>query len=344
MFVQLYNKQMKTTIKFGYLFAIFFALLFITSCNIEPFEGEIPEDSTNNQLPSTCEGAVNNTAAAALAYGNVSPTDSDFSSICSAYKKALQDQVSVCGDQGGAFQILIDSLGDCEEEDDNSNNEDGDYWPMKVGNSWNYLAQVTGLPDDESTMEITDIVDYNGEESYKYENFFGSIQGTDGTSLENLKVDYYTRKSDGEYEILVGELTAEFSGLYKITQSEYGYVVLKDNLDVGSTWDYNFDVTTSYEPLQSGGVDIPDATANYDLKFEILEKGTSVESAGVTYNSVIKVKFTQTVNVLGLTSTSEYVYSFAKDIGIVKSEGTVFDPDNNITSSVLQELTSYNLN
>jgi hypothetical protein len=43
MFVQLYNKQMKTTIKFRYLFTIFFALLFITSCNIEPFEGEIPE-------------------------------------------------------------------------------------------------------------------------------------------------------------------------------------------------------------------------------------------------------------------------------------------------------------
>ena len=329
--------------KHFYFLAFTFALLTFNSCNIEPFEGETSEEP-NSQLPSTCEEAAQNTVDAALAYGNISPTDSDFANVCSAYKKALEDQVSVCGDQGGAFQTLIDSLGDCDKEDDNTNNEDGDYWPMKIGNSWTYLAQITGMVDSESTMEITDLVDYNGQESYLYENFFGSVQATDGTGFENLKVDYYTRKSNGEYELLVGELTAELAGLYKITQSEYSYVILKDNVDVGTKWDYNFDVVTSYEPLQSGGATLPDIPANYDIKLEILEKNSSIESGGMTFNSVIKVKVTQKVVVTGLTSTTDIIYYFAKDVGIVKSEGTVFDPDDNITSTSINEIKSYTIN
>lgn len=101
------------------------AFLFIaSSCNIEPFEGDIPEE-IEDTLPSSCEEAAINTGNAALAFGAVSTTDSNYSILCSAYKNALQDQVVVCGDEGDVFQTLIDSIGDCGE-DDGEGDDDGE--------------------------------------------------------------------------------------------------------------------------------------------------------------------------------------------------------------------------
>ena len=322
-------------------------LFIISSCNIEPFEGDVSEGTDDDDTGASCVEATSDAAVSALAYGLVTTADSNYATVCNSYRSILESQILACGDTDGAIQAIIDSLGDCAQEEDAEEEveETGDYWPMEINNSWTYSAKVTDFPDSESEIKITDLQNYNGEDSYLFENFFGSVQGTDGTGAENLEVDYYSRKSDGEYKIFVGELTAELAGLYRIKQSPYDYVILKDNVDVGSTWDYEFDVTTSYEAI-AGGAELPEIVTNYDIDLEILEKDVSVVSDGVTYNSVINVKFVQKVSVAGLpssTATAEYIYSFAKDVGIVKIEGTLFDGDDNITSNVLQELKSYSL-
>ncbi|MBC3758766.1 hypothetical protein H7U19_10155 [Hyunsoonleella sp. SJ7] len=96
---------------------VILALIFV-SCNIEPFEGEVPEQTDNSGGPiaSNCSEATQNTAEVALTFQGVSISDSNYGEFCNAYKKALEDQIALCGDQDGTLQILLDALGDCEEQ------------------------------------------------------------------------------------------------------------------------------------------------------------------------------------------------------------------------------------
>ncbi|MFD2727712.1 lipocalin family protein [Hyunsoonleella rubra] len=93
---------------------VILALIFV-SCNIEPFEGEVPEQTDNSGGPiaSNCSEATQNTTEVALTFQGVSISDSNYGEFCNAYKKALENQVALCGDPDGTFQILIDGLGDC---------------------------------------------------------------------------------------------------------------------------------------------------------------------------------------------------------------------------------------
>lgn len=95
--------------------------MIILSCNIEPYGGDITEDSIDT-LPTTCEEAATNTSNAALNFANAATSDSNYHELCSAYKNALQNQLTICGDQTGTFQSLIDALGDCEGDDGTGGN------------------------------------------------------------------------------------------------------------------------------------------------------------------------------------------------------------------------------
>lgn len=384
------------------IYSVLAILIVTVSCNIEPFEGEIPESSG-----LSCLDAIQNTASATS--NLVTATETNYTNVCNDYKDALQDQISACGDTGGTIQAVIDSLGDCSNDTqpddcetailasdtalqllnnasdvdyqdlcnaykgalesqivacgDNDGNiqlliddlgdcalilpSSGDYWPMAINNSWTYSWQIDGVLQDQYLMEISALEDYQGLPSYVYNSFFGSIQGTDGTGLENVDLKYYTRKNNGDYHLLVGEMTAELSGLYQITQSAYDYIILKDYLDVGNTWDYNFDVITSYSPLDASIPELPDVALNYDMNFEILERDVSVTIEDETFSPVIKLGFKQTTSIVGFPSsnaTVDYIYYFAKDVGIVKVEGSIYDADDNITTTVLQQIASYNIN
>ena len=242
--------------------------LILVSCNIEPYEGDIPEEP--NSL--TCPEAIQNSANEALAFN--SATSENYAQLCANYKAAIEAQIASCGDDGGAFQLVIDSLGDCSNAnlpndcseaevasataldafnsastenysslcnvlkaalqtqislcgdtngdlqatinglgDCTSQETPGNYWPMEIGNSWTYTAQVSGMPDTESTMTIMDRVNYQDMPSYKYENFFGALTATDGTGFENLQIEDYTRNTGGDYQVLVSEMTADLAGL-----------------------------------------------------------------------------------------------------------------------------------
>ncbi|MCB0382158.1 MAG: hypothetical protein KDD05_02295 [Psychroserpens sp.] len=59
--------------------------------------------------PDPCETAMTAAAAAETAYNE----DTSNTDLCNAYKVALQNQISACGDQSGTIQALIDNLGTC---------------------------------------------------------------------------------------------------------------------------------------------------------------------------------------------------------------------------------------
>jgi len=223
----------------------------------------------------------------------------------------------------------------------------GDYWPMAIGNIWTYSVVEDGVTQDNSIMDIVQTETISNNLYYQYDTFFGDVTATDGTGFEGLSVNVYSRKNGGDYVIKVGELTADLLGLYQITQEGYEYIILKDYLDIGGTWSHTMSVETSFEVSIPGGEALPTTVSNYDMQFEILDKDLTIEVQGETYDSVIKVRQIFNVTVQGdpsAGSQSNYIYYFAKDVGVVKVDGTINDLDDGITSNSVQELISYSLN
>lgn len=88
-----------------YLIFAFAFLVFFNSCNIEPFEG----DSSEIVEPVvTCIKAKQQTDSALL--NLASATDINYTDLCDAYKEAIQEQITICGDSDGALQMIIDNL------------------------------------------------------------------------------------------------------------------------------------------------------------------------------------------------------------------------------------------
>ena len=56
-----------------------------------------------------CETATTSANNAETAYNN----DNTNEDLCNAYKTALQNQITACGDTDGSIQTMIDGLGDC---------------------------------------------------------------------------------------------------------------------------------------------------------------------------------------------------------------------------------------
>lgn len=224
-------------------------------------------------------------------------------------------------------------------------NSTGDYWPMAAGNKWIYSNTIDGVAQEDYTMEIAGLENYQGNPNYLYDQFFSATQGTDGTQLEDLSVPTYSRKDNGDYYISVAEFTAEVSGLFEISQTGFGYIILKDYLPVGSTWSQDYSTTTTTTVLVQGSPAIPPTTLNNEVDIEIMEKDATVEVNGTSYDSVIKVRFLMSTTTPGFAtaSTIDYIYSFAKDVGIVKIEGTVNDVDSGIVTVILYELNSFEL-
>ncbi|GEM_PF-6520752 len=100
------SKLKTTSIVFAFL------TFLLNSCNIEPFEGEIPAPANDSGKPSSCEEAILNTAEASEDYVFANSSDSNYAELCNAYKTALEYQLELCGDEEGTLQTIIDSI-DC---------------------------------------------------------------------------------------------------------------------------------------------------------------------------------------------------------------------------------------
>lgn len=68
--------------------------------------------------PTDCPEALALALAAETEFSNA--IDTNYTALCNAYKTALENQISLCGDVNGSIQILINGLGDCSQSTGNT--------------------------------------------------------------------------------------------------------------------------------------------------------------------------------------------------------------------------------
>lgn len=178
---------------------------------------------------------------------------------------------------------------------------DGDYWPMTVGNSWQY--DVEGNPDI-MDMSISSSEIINGQTYFKYENFFGQSSFA-GTPYEGKM---WSRKSGANYYIRQEAHAEATPGMPSITVSPIEMIILKDNLSVDQTWEENVNQTTIYDGMEIVSI--------VNLVGKVLEKDSSITIGDHNFTNVIKTHIRQTTQGQVINS----YYWFAKDIGIIKYE------------------------
>lgn len=84
---------------------LYIALAVLVNCDNEPYEGDlIIEDNF-------CELAMIATANAAEDFNSATNENSNL--LCQVYRDALENQIAICGDNGGFLQVIINELGDC---------------------------------------------------------------------------------------------------------------------------------------------------------------------------------------------------------------------------------------
>lgn len=243
--------------------------------------------------------------------------------------------------------LIIDAGGD-NGTGTSGGNSTGDYWPLAVNNAWSYNHYIDGVAQENYTMDIISNEIYQGESSYKFGQYLPSVTGSDGTELGDFQIDNYVRKNGGDYIVTVADLNASYlDGLFNLTQTGYSLLILKDYVAVGTTWTQNAQTVTTFVSNDPLFPDLPSITNNISNSLEIVEKGISVSVNGTTYSDVIKVKLLQETVAPAApdqTTSSLLYYYFAKDVGLVKTEGSSSDNADNVTLTTLQELYSYTLN
>lgn len=169
-----------------------------------------------------------------------------------------------------------------------------DYFPMTTGNIWNY---------NNTAVSIASTATIGGNTYYKLnEGFFAQ----DGHTS-----DSYTRKDDnGDYFLRVENENYDLGG-YSVEIDLVEYIMLKEYLNEGDTWEENLLVNYTYivsgqEPVEQNGV--PSVFSS-----TIEAKDVTEVVNGVTYENVIKV-YTTNNNLLGTITTEVW---FAKNVGVI---------------------------
>lgn len=188
------------------------------------------------------------------------------------------------------------------EEPEEPEEPQGDYYPMAVGNIWNYNS---------TSSEIISTATIGGNSYYQLE---GNLFLPSGHSSE-----IYVRKGNGDYHLRIENQTFLMGG-YDVSISTAEYVILKDYLNEGDTWEETLSLTHSFIV---GGEETSPTTVDTNYHHTILEKDVTAIVSGVSYDEVIKVKT--------VTSAPQYIQTetetwYAKNIGVVyrTSTGSIY--------------------
>jgi hypothetical protein len=176
----------------------------------------------------------------------------------------------------------------------------GDYYPTAINNTWTLQQNGTNLAPN--TIIGTEVI--SGSTYYKF----------NPTSTSGITLNTYVRKSNGSYFMKTGDSSLNFGGLTG-TQTGFEFIILKDNISVGSTWNGTYNQTTTY-----AGIPAISQTTNYTGT--ILAKDVTETVFGETFNNVIKLKIDQVTSTSGTTTTVTTEYWFAKNVGPIKAIST----------------------
>ncbi|AUC76766.1 hypothetical protein [Olleya sp. Bg11-27] len=140
---------------------------------------------------TSCADAVDATSLAENAYNN----DTTNAGLCNAYKTALQNQITVCGDANGALQSIIDGLGDCASQNS----------VLLKKTIWTYGDGSTLIVDfNYDGNRLTSMVDSDGEtDTFTYENnLLTRIDSEIYDSSGNLDPDYTLLEYDSQNRVI----------------------------------------------------------------------------------------------------------------------------------------------
>lgn len=214
------------------------------------------------------------------------------------------------------------SLSSCSSDGDAKDYDGvttGDYFPMAVGNKWNYSDGTTN-----TEVNLTGTTVFYPEDTY--------YEMTDTGDQFNIQ-NWITKKGATYYHRAGATTITE--GSTTITIQPYTIIILKDDKDIDHGWLGNSNLLVNYiNPSGSGTLP---ATLQYECF--ITERGVSEVLGGIVYNNITKVEMeaVETVNSQVINIHTEYW--FAKDIGLVKE--SIRSSSDNITKT--RYLTSYEL-
>lgn len=213
----------------------------------------------------------------------------------------------------GTFENVPYGAGSGDEEPGEPSS--GDYFPMAIGNTWNYDVSNE---DENSQMKINSTETINGALYYKVTDLpIGVGADIPEGDFPGLDVRSHLRKNGANYiQRFYAFIPEMMGGLIPQMEIEaFEIIFLKDNLAVGESWTETKTIVTNV--VMFGMSQTINANATFNSVIE--EKGISMTVNGVTYTDVIKVKTTATVVSEDGTEVSEAQNWFAKDVGLIKS-------------------------
>lgn len=213
-----------------------FILLSAFTCENEPLEGEFGVDTN-----ISCDNAAENLTSAESNYINSNPEDSNYTQLCLAYKVALQDYITSCGDDG-TLQTIYDNLGDCGESTEPDNCETATTAANDAETAFNN-ADSTNYSDlcNAYKTALQDKVDACGDD--------GSIQAI----INNI--GNCEQASEVEISLTAGTLPIEFDLVNVVEDGNILKVTGNTSANGASNYEIYFEVETG-----ATGVDIINST------------------------------------------------------------------------------------
>ena len=164
--------------------------------------------------PDPCETATTAANEAEAAYNE----DTSDANLCNAYKSALQNQISFCGDPNGSIQAIIDDLGDCSSTA-----------------STGTLSVTTGTLNIQfvanSAVLNSGVVFVNGNNTEQGANYFIEFEVPEGVTGVDVMQNFKLTLNGGEYfpntdgfDDFTNTITVNSSG---VIQGTFGGIVTR---------------------------------------------------------------------------------------------------------------------
>ncbi|WP_033960592.1 hypothetical protein [Psychroserpens jangbogonensis] len=165
-------------------------------------------------ISDPCEAATAATTAAETVYN----ADTSNTDLCNAYKAALQNKITVCGDTNGSMQAIIDGLGDCT--------------PTNTSGTLSVTAGTLNIQFITNSVALNSgLVIVNGsntEQGANYHVYFEVSEGTTGVDvMQNFKLtliggDFFPN-TDG-FDDFTNNITVNSGG---VIQGTFGGIVTR---------------------------------------------------------------------------------------------------------------------
>lgn len=198
-----------------------------------------------------------------------------------------------------------------------------DYFPRNTNNVWRY--KTNGRLDSTSVV-MSGAVPYEDAMWFKMNHGFDALQPE---NAENL-----VKRIEDDYLFVTAPVTVtERTTSLKFIISSYKYLILKENLAQGATW--NQTVNYKYSPF---GFEMPEVDKKFLVESTIIEKNIPVTVNGNRYENVIHVKHVFK-DFYSQDLIMQQSFWLAKGVGVIR---TLSEYENGTTTTKV--LDSYTVN